>query len=86
MLPVDDTDNGDLRESGSSRRNRKRSLLKRRLVMGTFEPGYIGLHKSGELAKRVEATRNILADCTLCPWHCHVNRLEGLRRLDGITA
>jgi putative pyruvate formate lyase activating enzyme len=45
--------------------------------MGTIERGYIHLHKSGELAKRVEAARKILADCTLCPWHCHVNRLEG---------
>lgn len=45
--------------------------------MGAFEPDYIRLHKSGELAKRIEATRKILADCTLCPWHCHVNRLEG---------
>ena len=45
--------------------------------MAGFEPGYIRLHKSGELARRVEAAREILADCTLCPWHCHVNRLEG---------
>lgn len=45
--------------------------------MGTFEPGYIALHKSGELARRVETFRKILADCTLCPWHCHVNRFEG---------
>lgn len=42
-----------------------------------IEPGYIRLHKSGELARRVEAFLEILADCTLCPWHCHVNRLEG---------
>jgi putative pyruvate formate lyase activating enzyme len=45
--------------------------------MAGFEPGYIRLHKCGELAKRVEAAREVLADCTLCPWHCHVNRLEG---------
>jgi putative pyruvate formate lyase activating enzyme len=42
-----------------------------------FEPGYIRLHKSGELVKRVEAAREILADCTLCPWHCRVDRLAG---------
>jgi putative pyruvate formate lyase activating enzyme len=45
--------------------------------MAKFEPGYTRLQKSGELAKRVEAARQVLADCTLCPWHCHVNRLEG---------
>ncbi|MCM2358737.1 MAG: radical SAM protein [Geobacteraceae bacterium] len=45
--------------------------------MGTFEPGYIRLHKNGELARRIEAARQILADCTLCPWHCHVDRLAG---------
>ncbi|WP_298268534.1 radical SAM protein [Geobacter sp.] len=43
----------------------------------SFEPGYLRLHKSGELAGRIEAAREILTDCTLCPWHCHVNRLEG---------
>ncbi len=45
--------------------------------MERFEPGYVALHKSGELARRVEAVREILADCTLCPWHCHVDRLAG---------
>ncbi len=45
--------------------------------MGTSEPGYIQLHNTGELAGRVEAAREILADCTLCPWHCHVNRHQG---------
>jgi putative pyruvate formate lyase activating enzyme len=45
--------------------------------MGKFEPGYIALHKNGELAGRIEAARKILADCTLCPWHCHVNRHRG---------
>jgi putative pyruvate formate lyase activating enzyme len=40
----------------------------------SFAPGYIRLHKSGELAGRIAAAREILKDCTLCPWHCHVNR------------
>ncbi len=43
----------------------------------SIEPGYIRLHESGELARRVEASGKILADCTLCPWHCHVNRPAG---------
>jgi putative pyruvate formate lyase activating enzyme len=42
-------------------------------------PSYIRLHESGELAGRIEAARAILCDCTLCPRHCHVNRLEGER-------
>jgi len=31
----------------------------------------------GELHKRVESARKVLADCELCPRHCHVNRLRG---------
>ena len=45
--------------------------------MGTIEPGYIRIHKSGELTRKVAAAREILKDCTLCPWHCHVNRIAG---------
>lgn len=42
-------------------------------------PSYLRLHESGELARRIEAARSILGDCTLCPRHCHVNRLQGER-------
>ena len=42
-----------------------------------FEPGYLRLHRSGELAARIATAREILTDCTLCPWHCHVNRPAG---------
>ncbi len=31
----------------------------------------------GGLHKRVESARKVLADCELCPRHCHVNRLRG---------
>lgn len=41
-------------------------------------PSYIALHRSGELAARVEAARQALADCALCPRVCHVNRFETL--------
>jgi putative pyruvate formate lyase activating enzyme len=40
-----------------------------------FEPAYLQLHESGELARRVERALAALADCTLCPRDCHVNRL-----------
>jgi len=42
-------------------------------------PSYVRLHESGELAGRIEAAWAILRDCTLCPRHCRVNRLEGER-------
>lgn len=35
------------------------------------------LYQSGELKKRVEQAFKQLSDCTICPWDCHVNRLEG---------
>ncbi|MEW6593481.1 MAG: radical SAM protein [Thermodesulfobacteriota bacterium] len=43
--------------------------------------GYLRLHASGELAQRVVAARELLADCTLCPRRCRVNRLAGERGL-----
>jgi len=39
-----------------------------------FEPAYLRLYESGELARRVERALADLADCTLCPRDCHVNR------------
>jgi len=39
-----------------------------------FEPAYLRLYESGELARRVERAIAELADCTLCPRDCHVNR------------
>ena len=40
-----------------------------------FQPAYLRLHRSGELARRVEEALAGLADCMLCPRDCHVNRL-----------
>lgn len=45
--------------------------------MNKMKPGYLRLHESGELSRRIETARNILKDCTLCPWHCHVDRPAG---------
>lgn len=42
-----------------------------------FEPCYIKLCKSGELARRVEEAREMLKLCRVCPRQCEVNRLEG---------
>ncbi len=41
-----------------------------------FTPSYLNL-SDGELKNRAVQARNILASCTLCPWECQVNRLEG---------
>ncbi len=42
-----------------------------------FEPAYLRLYRSGELARRVEAARRALTACDLCPRHCRVDRLHG---------
>lgn len=44
--------------------------------MIAFEPPYIKLFQSGELAKRAEYLTNRLGACDLCPRNCRVNRLE----------
>ena len=41
-----------------------------------FQPAYLNLWRSGELARRVKLGLEKLADCALCPRACHVNRLE----------
>jgi putative pyruvate formate lyase activating enzyme len=41
-----------------------------------FQPAYLKLWRSGELAHRVELGLRKLANCVLCPRNCHVNRLE----------
>jgi putative pyruvate formate lyase activating enzyme len=42
-----------------------------------YSPGYLTLHKSGELADRIRAARSMLAPCQLCPHLCGVDRLRG---------
>ena len=44
-----------------------------------FEPEYISLYQSGELAHRVKALESRLASCDICPRECKVNRLAGER-------
>lgn len=39
--------------------------------------GYLALQQAGELGKRIKQLSTILADCTLCPRRCQVNRLAG---------
>ena len=42
-----------------------------------FGPGYVALHKTGELVRRAEVLEARLASCDICPRVCGVNRLEG---------
>jgi putative pyruvate formate lyase activating enzyme len=49
----------------------------------TFEPGYLKLFHSGELANRITQAYEILSSCTLCPRQCKVNRLSGEKGFCG---
>ncbi len=40
-----------------------------------FEPAYLALYRNGELARRVEEARQLLASCEVCPRNCRINRL-----------
>ncbi len=42
-----------------------------------FEPAYVRLHRSGELARRGDDMWEIMRACKLCPRQCGVNRLDG---------
>jgi putative pyruvate formate lyase activating enzyme len=42
-----------------------------------FEPAYLRLERSGELARRASPLRSIYRSCRLCPRQCGVNRLKG---------
>ncbi len=46
-------------------------------LMKNEQAKYLSLLRSGELEKRVQQLNALLADCTVCPRDCHVNRLKG---------
>ncbi|MFO8235272.1 MAG: radical SAM protein [Bacteroidales bacterium] len=52
----------------------------------TFEPGYLSLHRSGELKRRVEILWNIMEVCELCPRQCQNRRTEGQEGDCGATS
>ena len=41
-----------------------------------YQPSYLALYESGELAERVRALENLLLSCTVCPLDCGNNRME----------
>lgn len=44
--------------------------------MADFQPSYLELLRSGELAERVKVAYEHLTDCDLCGWECHIDRRE----------
>jgi putative pyruvate formate lyase activating enzyme len=50
-------------------------------LLEPFEPAYLALDRSGELAERVRAGLRELEDCCACPRNCHVNRMADLTRV-----
>ncbi len=44
---------------------------------GDFEPGYLKLHRTGELKARAEVLWDMMAACRLCPRECENDRLRG---------
>jgi putative pyruvate formate lyase activating enzyme len=49
------------------------------LATRAFEPAYLALLESGELAERVRRAYARLEDCDLCARYCRVNRRETIR-------
>ena len=46
-----------------------------------WEPPYLRLYESGELQRRIERSLAVLENCEVCPWKCHVNRLQDERKV-----
>jgi putative pyruvate formate lyase activating enzyme len=42
-----------------------------------YQPTYLALHESGELAERVRALEKLLLSCTVCPLDCRNDRTRG---------
>jgi len=38
---------------------------------------YMDFYRRGELAERVEAAKDLIQSCRVCPHHCGVNRSGG---------
>lgn len=51
-------------------------LNRNELEPAEFTPGYIELHRRGELSQRADKLERLLEKCTVCPHRCEVNRFE----------
>jgi putative pyruvate formate lyase activating enzyme len=45
--------------------------------LNDFEPGYLKLHRSGELRARAEVLWDMMRTCRLCPRECEQDRIRG---------
>ena len=68
---------GTFLTGASCGRSDRVSLSNKNSNADKFEPGYLKLHKTGELKQRGEDLYALMRSCTLCPRRCGVNRLEG---------
>ncbi len=57
----------------------KVTSVRRRSPAGSYEPAYLALHRSGELAERAALADRHMEDCDLCARYCHVDRKHTLR-------
>jgi len=57
---------------------------KQSFVLTSFEPAYVRLHRSGELAQRARTAVEELSECCVCPRRCRVNRLANQVRVCGV--
>ncbi len=69
----------------------RREFLETALVSATarrkdFEPAYLKLERSGELARRAQELRAIYRSCRLCPRRCGVDRLKGQKGVCSSTS
>jgi len=44
--------------------------------MSDYQPSYLELLRSGELAERVKVAYEHLTNCDLCGWECHIDRRQ----------
>jgi putative pyruvate formate lyase activating enzyme len=51
-----------------------------------WEPSYLALERSGELARRARALLEIYKECRLCPRQCGVDRTKGQTGVCGSTS
>ena len=58
-------------------------MMESRFVLDPFEPSYLSLRRSGEIAARVKSALDGLGDCCACPRRCHVDRASGETRVCG---
>jgi putative pyruvate formate lyase activating enzyme len=60
--------------------------LRNLIIKEDFEPGYLKLHRTGELNKRGQKLWQLMENCQLCPRECGINRNEGERSFCGASS